>query len=335
MKRLTILLLLCVLLTSCAESDNVIATAEPTETTAEKFFERTWVWGAQYVRTDGYKEQEHYPYVTVIDSAELLSEYCDFESLQENCTGYDEAFFEEWFLTMVLLEEPSGSINHEVLKVEQADDKTAIFIKRIIPQVCTDDMAQWHIIVQLKRDVPVKSGAEVQVYLDDRLAWDGRYVEPPKPEALFKEPPEIELYTPAAHTILKPAGYSWTYEEPNGSFVSAIADQSARPIPKEHVKMLTMDPSYAETVYIPVSDSTSYAPTNSLGYFIKVVCPGYTTAISCTKWTDSGKEETVLDLMDGCFYAEIGSHIYEISITWQDESVGYFGSANYYVCING
>ena len=335
MKKLFMVLLAVLLLAGCAKP---VATVKPTADTVqptEQLFERSIVWSAQYVRTDRYIQDAQYPDVLVLDSVAALTAYEEYDRLKAHSSGYDEAFFEEHFLVMVLVEEPSGSNSHEVLKVEQSGNKTAISIKRIIPQVGTCDMAQWHIIVALKRDVPVKSGKDVQVYLDDRLAWDGGWVEPPKPEAQYKTPPDLELRTPMGDTVLKPAGYSWTWQDPDGTMVSTIADQTARPLPRDGMEELTVDFAYAETIYALVRPGTTYEPTNSLGFFIKLNCPGNPTSVSYTKWTTDGTEESVYEFEEYSFYAEAGSYIYEIALSWEDESAGYFGSANYYVCING
>ena len=334
MKKLFMVLLAALLLAGCAKPGATVKPTADTVQPTEQFFERSIVWSAQYVRTDRYIQDAQYPDVLVLDSVAALTAYEEYDRLKDSCAGYDEAFFEEYFLVMVLVEEPSGSNSHEVLKVEQADDKTAISIKRNIAQVGTCDMARWHIIVQLKRDVPVKSGKDVQVYIDDRLAWDGQYVAPPKPEAKYKAPPDLELRTPMGDTVLKPAGYSWTYENPDGSFVSTLADQTARPLPKADMEALTLELQYAETIFLPVPGSTVYEPTNGLGYFIKLNCPGYPASISYTKWVD-GAEQQVLGVMDSSFYAEAESAVYEIAVSWTDEQAGYFGSANYYVYIDG
>ena len=51
-----------------------------------------------------------------------------------------------------MIEEPSGSIRHKVEKVHlDRDIEIDIFIKRDIPEVCTDDMALWHIFVETEK----------------------------------------------------------------------------------------------------------------------------------------------------------------------------------------
>lgn len=330
MKKLLLLLLTALLLAGCEQP---VATVPPTAETTQNFFTRNIVWVVQYVRTDRYIEDATYPEVLVFESRDALHAYSEFDSLKDACTGYDEAFFEERFLIMVVVEEPSGSNSHEVTKIQQTEDKTAIYIDRIIPPVGTSDMARWHIIAEVS--TPVVTSADVQVYLDNRLAWDGGWVEPPRPDAQYKAPPDMELRSPMGDTVLKPAGYSWTYQNPDGTMVSTIADQTARPLPKDDIKELTIESTYAETIYAPVPGSTVYEPTNSLGYFIKTACPGNPTSISYAKWTADGAEESVYELQEHSFYAEAGSYIYEISVSWENEEEGFFGSANYYVCING
>ena len=330
MKKLSILFLVAMLLAGCAKP---VATVTPTTETTTAYYQRHIVWGAQYVRTDHYTQDAQYPQVFVFDSVDALRSYGEYDRLQEYCGGYTEEFFKDRFLVAVLVEEPSGSNSHEVTKIEQTDDKTVICIDRIIPPVGTDDMARWHILAELP--APAVTAAEVQVYLDDRLAWDGGWVEPPKPEAQYKTPPDLELRTPMGDTVLKPAGYSWAWQEPDGTMVSTIADQTARPLPRDGMEELTVDFAYAETIYALVRPGTTYEPTDSLGFFIKLNCPGNPTSVSYTKWTTDGTEESVYEFEEYSFYAEAGSYIYEIALSWEDESAGYFGSANYYVCING
>ena len=344
MKKLLVLLLTAMLLAGCAKpAPEQVATVRETEKITEpvaektqpQFAEHTVPWGAQYVRTDHNSEEGTYPQVQVIDSLEQLNAYGMFDRIAEACTGYNEGFFKERFLVLVLLEEPSGSISHEVLEVRQtAEDKTAIFIDRIVPEVGTCDMAQWHIIVEFGRDTTVRSGENVQVYLDERLAWDGQYVEPLKAEAQYKEPPEIELITQSGNTVLKPAGYSWTYRNPDGTCVSVNADQTARPLPKENMEQVVIEQKYAETVYAPVSGSTVYEPTNKLGFLIKLHCSGNPDTVYCSGW-DAGGTEEALGRADDIFYAETEGFIYEFSVTWAQEELGYSGTANYYVYIEG
>ena len=138
---------------------------------------------AQYIRTDGdyggsYRKAE------IIDSLQALQDYYtdyrekfDLERKEkvyadttigflDACDGYDEAFFEKNYLVFVRLQEGSGSIRHQVMGVEQTEEqKLSIYINRDIPEVCTDDMAYWHIILELSRDLLVTSSDDISVYV--------------------------------------------------------------------------------------------------------------------------------------------------------------------------
>lgn len=65
---------------------------------------------------------------------------------------YDTKYFEKNLLLFVVLVEPSGSIRHEAVKLEQTDDGSVLTINRLLPKVQTDDIAYWHIIVELSKE---------------------------------------------------------------------------------------------------------------------------------------------------------------------------------------
>jgi len=123
---------------------------------------------AQYIRTDGYNDEVKYPVVTVVNSRAELDSYIEenkdmyyFErrELPDNestpgflnaCDAYDDAFFENGTLVLVLLEESSGSIRHEVTNTAFSGGEWHISIARDVPEIGTDDMAQWHILIELE-----------------------------------------------------------------------------------------------------------------------------------------------------------------------------------------
>lgn len=125
---------------------------------------------AQYIRTNGYVDGVTYPITTVIDSREELDAYYavnrdtyDMERKEEVASDstigfldaidqYDDAYFQDNVLVLVLVEEGSGSIRHEVTEVKQMDTVIEIRIKRDVPEMGTDDMAEWHIMVELARE---------------------------------------------------------------------------------------------------------------------------------------------------------------------------------------
>ena len=139
----------------------------------------------QYIRTNGYHEDVKYPVVKVIRSVDELNNYYnankdkyDLERHEkvysdttigflDACDKYDEAYFEKQSLIMVLLEEGSGSVRHKVESVIMGtDDMCYISIDTIVPEVGTDDMAEWHILIEPEADVDIASASDVIVYLD-------------------------------------------------------------------------------------------------------------------------------------------------------------------------
>ncbi len=125
----------------------------------------TLEFSAQYIRTDGYDEKRSYPAATLITSADELKAYYDaykgsfdLESRQSDGADtnfydamqkYGSAYFKNNCLALVVLEEPSGSNRHKVVRVDSDADKLKISIERIVAMIGTDDMAQWHIIIEL------------------------------------------------------------------------------------------------------------------------------------------------------------------------------------------
>jgi len=131
---------------------------------------------AQYVRAGRIRETDAYKTAIVIRSTEQLQAYCpDIDaysyshngemSFKEVMAKYDVAFFQENLLVIVLLEEGSGSIRHKVTSVETGDEGIAINIKRKLPSGAgTDDMAYWHVLVELKKsDIPESADFVVHV----------------------------------------------------------------------------------------------------------------------------------------------------------------------------
>lgn len=171
-------------------------------------------WCARYIRTNGCQDTVEFPAVTVIHSKQDLEDYyttyrelfnlerTEVETIHGDvsdsgvgflnaCDSYDEEYFKENYLIFVLLEEGSGSIRHEVQSVKHiGEKKISISVHREVPEIGTADMAQWHIFVELNRDVEAQSPDDVLLYLDGDLAFNGSVVQPPQPEAEFKTPPK-------------------------------------------------------------------------------------------------------------------------------------------------
>ena len=140
---------------------------------------------AQYIRTDGYHEDVRYPVVRIIRSVRELSEY--YEANKEKydlerrdkaysdttvgfpdaCGKYDDAYFADHILIMVLLEESSGSNRHTVSSVHMsAGGRCYIFIDRIVPEAGTCDMAEWHILIEPEAGTEIGKESDITVFVD-------------------------------------------------------------------------------------------------------------------------------------------------------------------------
>lgn len=64
---------------------------------------------------------------------------------------YDEEYFKEKTLVIVLLTESSGSIRHKVSKASVKDGIMEIKIERNVPEIGTCDMAGWHVLVETEK----------------------------------------------------------------------------------------------------------------------------------------------------------------------------------------
>lgn len=142
---------------------------------------------AQYIRTNGYSEERSYPYHVVINSKEELDAYYEANKglfdlerkdkvysdttigFLDACDKYDATYFERQNLVLIVLEEGSGSIRHEITDVRNRWDENGhslgwnITIDSIVPEVCTDDMAQWHLFLEVQMGDVIKSNDDVWI----------------------------------------------------------------------------------------------------------------------------------------------------------------------------
>ena len=153
---------------------------------ADKDIKKTFIdFDTQYIRTNGYHEEVEYPVVKIIRSVDELNSYYnenkDKYGLERRtdpaadstigfldaCDKYTAEYFEKQILVMVLLEEGSGSVRHNVKNVKYGSDKKLyIDIKRENTEVGTCDMAEWHILIEPEKDITVANESDVVVYLD-------------------------------------------------------------------------------------------------------------------------------------------------------------------------
>lgn len=154
MKRLLFGLLgLTLMLAGCSPQDEAPAPEPPTQTPPQLAHPQ---FAAQFIRTNGYDASRRYPIITLITGADELLAYVNAHKTEYDLVGfadavqaYDAAFFENHCLALLVLEEFSGSVRHEVEDVVMDDAMVRIEIVRHLPQMGTADMAQWHIIVEL------------------------------------------------------------------------------------------------------------------------------------------------------------------------------------------
>ncbi len=143
------------------------------------------VLGVQYIRTDGYSEFFEYPrLISITSRAELDSYYNYFSgiySLGEResvysdstigfitaCEKYDKEYFKKNDLYLLVLEEASGSVRHSVDSV----DCGRVQITSHIPEVCTDDMAEWHIVLEVPKGEILLgvNASELEIHSPDSL----------------------------------------------------------------------------------------------------------------------------------------------------------------------
>ncbi|MBO7218033.1 MAG: hypothetical protein J6V50_04960 [Clostridia bacterium] len=140
--------------------------------------------GVQYIRTS-WNEEEDYPSVYVIHSVDELKAYYNenkdeyYLERRENPTSdltigfldaidkYDENYFKEQILIMVLVGEGSGSNRHKVNYVKKGSDgRIYTDILSVIPEIGTCDMAGWHILIEPEKGIAVEKDSDVTVLLD-------------------------------------------------------------------------------------------------------------------------------------------------------------------------
>lgn len=168
-----------------AELEALISLGWVSQDTVDQPDSRECGFSAQYIRTDGYHEEAQYPRVAVIRSMAELDAYYEANKelynlgKRENpasdstigflnaCEKYDDAYFKDQILILVLLEEGSGSIRHDVTGVTvDGNGSMTISINTITPQAGNCDMAQWHIFVEIEGDVDVSGPEAVEISLN-------------------------------------------------------------------------------------------------------------------------------------------------------------------------
>ena len=139
--------------------------------------------GTQYIHTPGPYDAT-YPKTVVIRSRQELMAYYEtqkdtyFLARRENygadytigfldaCDRYDDAYFENRILVLVLLQEPSGSNRHQVSSVVKDDTGMLnIRITSLIPEAGDCDMAQWHLFIEPAAGVQLENDTNINLIL--------------------------------------------------------------------------------------------------------------------------------------------------------------------------
>ena len=81
------------------------------------------------------------------------------------CDKYDDAYFERQNLVLIVLQEGSGSIRHEITDVRRNMEKGgwAITIDSNSPEIGTCDMAQWHLFLEVQMGDVIKPTDKVWI----------------------------------------------------------------------------------------------------------------------------------------------------------------------------
>ena len=136
----------------------------------------------QYIRANEIRYSDTaYPKVVFIKSADELNAYkssksSDYyfdsgsgstESFNEATAEYDDDFFKDKAIVMVVTRESSGSNYYDGVNVNGKEGIIAVY--RFCPEVGTADMASWHIIIELDRNDAIfnYSPSKVQVLMSE------------------------------------------------------------------------------------------------------------------------------------------------------------------------
>ena len=125
--------------------------------------EKTISFEAQYIQTDGLIEDGEYPVVKKIKSKEALDEYykenMNLYNFSNNTANsdisfitainkYDDSYFEDSFLLIVVVEELSSTTFHEVKEVTE---KGKVLIERNVLGDGSTNGAHWHILIEMDK----------------------------------------------------------------------------------------------------------------------------------------------------------------------------------------
>lgn len=157
---------------------DVSADVESSEPTPEMPDTRLDV-NAQYIRVSATADNPEFN--TIIRSSEELNRFYENNKdvyylgradkvysdttigFLDACDRYDSQFFEENYLVLACLWEPSGSIRHEVKSVTHGKEGLEVAIRRISPEAQTCDIAVWIVIIEVDKAYAVESPEAINI----------------------------------------------------------------------------------------------------------------------------------------------------------------------------
>lgn len=310
--------------------DEEIATTMATETMPSEDACIHVPFTAQYIHTGSCGEAT-FPNVLRIESREVLEEYYqqnkdlfsldrshdDIPGFWEACQGYDESFFEDRCLVMVLLEEGSGSIRHEVRQVRQhADGTLTISVDTLEPEAGTCDMAQWHILLELPREYVPENPNQMMLFLDGQLAWNEFPFHPSTPldPSRLSTPPDGTLFHSDGNVPLAKGGFNWSTTAEDGTVSTLMAD-ALHPLQFGELLVPTeVDCDYVKLDFSEMPDSISVRcwPDTALG-------------------AETIPDGTPITTEQNTFEPLSGGYIYEITANWSENRRLDYGTATYAV----
>ena len=121
----------------------------------------------------------HIPVVVIEDAAALAKfmqdggEFFQFDqtydadvSFADASKQYDDAFFKENQLLILCTQESSGSIRHEIAGTPISGNTLSVVVRSIVPEVGTDDMADWFVVLEVAKD-EIKNCDKFDAYYGD------------------------------------------------------------------------------------------------------------------------------------------------------------------------
>lgn len=280
---------------------------------------------ARYIRSHTYLENVRFPHVLVIKSTEELDEAMKLGSGIEDGSAdpktlYDEAFFASKYLIVVALQASSGSARYEVSSVNrQEDGSVRVCVDVQMPQIGTCDMALWYILLELDRSDMVASEQNVQVQLGDRLEWGEPVQKLPiiQTNEIYRKPPALTLYYGTGSMLLDFAGCNWYFRQEDGTVSAPIGDRVDMPMLQNSLEALWVDAESAKLSFALEPDELSFT------------CWPY------EDWVKGQADSHTVNAFENSFALRPGGWVYGIRATWNDNGRGYYGTAEYYIYIEG